>query len=392
MDSYYAPAERKDGDDLLSEIVLASQNPVIDTLLKSVRGLLAILNEDRQILAVNDEFLKMLGIESAGELLGLRPGEVIGCEHAKEMPGGCGTSRFCSNCGAAIAIVAALAGEKPEERDCIVTININGKQADLYLRIKAYPFELRKRKFVFLFLQDITAQRKRVVAERVHFHDVENIIFALQQTLEKFEYENRLNVNKFVNHIETLISKLRKEVEIQKVISETELGEPKNALRGVSVSRIFQELKALFSSHDVAKGKYVNIPEYIPDQIINTDLVLLVRILANMLTNALEATKWGGEVKLWLEQTEKTITFCVWNKEVILKNTARKIFKRHFTKKKEAGRGFGTYSMKLFAERYLKGKVNFTTSKSAGTVFRLVLSKELHDMQARKGADKDKVR
>jgi sensor histidine kinase regulating citrate/malate metabolism len=133
----------------------------------------------------------------------------------------------------------------------------------------------------------------------------------------------------------------------------------------------------------VAKGKYVNIPEDIPEIIINTDLILLVRILANMLTNALEATKWGGEVKLWFEQTENTISFCVWNRAGIRRNVARKIFKRNFTTKKEAGRGFGTYSMRIIAERYLKGKVNFATSKSTGTVFRLVLSKELHGMQTK---------
>jgi hypothetical protein len=213
MESYYASAERKSGYDLLREIEFASKNQVIGTLLKSVRGLLAILNEDRQILAVNDEFLKMLELKSAGELLGLRPGEAIACEHAEEMPGGCGTSRFCASCGAAISIVTALAGDKPEERDCIITVTISGKQADLYLRIKSYLFELRKRQFVFLFLQDITAQRRRIAAERVYFHDIENIIFALQQTVEDFEYENELQINKFVNHLKTLTSKLGKEVD-----------------------------------------------------------------------------------------------------------------------------------------------------------------------------------
>jgi sensor histidine kinase regulating citrate/malate metabolism len=33
------------------------------------------------------------------------------------------------------------------------------------------------------------------------------------------------------------------------------------------------------------------------------------------------------------------------------------------------GRGIGTYSMKLFGEKYLKGKVWFTSSAENGTSF-----------------------
>jgi sensor histidine kinase regulating citrate/malate metabolism len=44
------------------------------------------------------------------------------------------------------------------------------------------------------------------------------------------------------------------------------------------------------------------------------------------------------------------------------------LFKRSFSTK-GLDRGLGTYSMKILGERYLKGKVYFTTSEEDGTSF-----------------------
>lgn len=47
------------------------------------------------------------------------------------------------------------------------------------------------------------------------------------------------------------------------------------------------------------------------------------------------------------------------------------VFKRYFSTKSKSGRGIGTYSMKLFGERYLGGKVGFYCSEGV-TVFILI--------------------
>jgi sensor histidine kinase regulating citrate/malate metabolism len=44
------------------------------------------------------------------------------------------------------------------------------------------------------------------------------------------------------------------------------------------------------------------------------------------------------------------------------------LFRRSFSTKGR-GRGIGTYSMKLLGEKYLKGRVWFTSSPNAGTTF-----------------------
>jgi signal transduction histidine kinase len=90
-----------------------------------------------------------------------------------------------------------------------------------------------------------------------------------------------------------------------------------------------------------------------------------------MLTNAFEATEHGGEVKLQVDCEKNGVTFSVWSRRAIPNHLAERIFQRNFTTKKEPGRGLGTYAMKLFGEHYLGGKVDFETSESYGTVFRL---------------------
>ena len=94
MKTNVAPAQRLDRRALDGDIRAVTVNPVIDSLLNTVSGLLAVLNEHRQILAINDIFLKMLNIDDANRALGRRPGKAIGCIHRDAAAGGCGTSVF----------------------------------------------------------------------------------------------------------------------------------------------------------------------------------------------------------------------------------------------------------------------------------------------------------
>ena len=57
MDSFYAQPERVSGKELTNEIEIVSKSAVISGLLHSISGLLAVLDEHRQIVALNDSFL-----------------------------------------------------------------------------------------------------------------------------------------------------------------------------------------------------------------------------------------------------------------------------------------------------------------------------------------------
>jgi sensor histidine kinase regulating citrate/malate metabolism len=58
----------------------------------------------------------------------------------------------------------------------------------------------------------------------------------------------------------------------------------------------------------------------------------------------------------------------VYNKTYIPEEIQMQIFQRSFSSK-GADRGLGTYSIKLLTERYLEGKVYFTSSEKEGTKF-----------------------
>jgi signal transduction histidine kinase len=101
-----------------------------------------------------------------------------------------------------------------------------------------------------------------------------------------------------------------------------------------------------------------------------------MRVLLNMVVNALEAGKAGDEVRIGTEGTKANVTFRVWNRQPIPENVAPRIFQRFFTTKPGDGRGVGTFSMKLLGETLLKGEVSFETSEESGTTFRLTLPRD----------------
>ena len=107
-----------------------------------------------------------------------------------------------------------------------------------------------------------------------------------------------------------------------------------------------------------------------------TDRRLLSRVLGNMLKNGLEATAAGQTVSLECHDRGQSVAFAVHNPEAMPEEVQRQVFQRSFSTKGQPGRGIGTYSMKLFGEQFLGGKVEFTSAASQGTTFTLTLPKK----------------
>ncbi len=92
-----------------------------------------------------------------------------------------------------------------------------------------------------------------------------------------------------------------------------------------------------------------------------------------MVSNALEASADGSTVTVSYAVTEHAMQFSVHNPGTIPAEVAPRIFQRSFSTKRGAGHGLGTYSMRLFAEQYLGGRVSFTSAAETGTTFTLAL-------------------
>lgn len=357
-------------EDLSLRVEVVSNNPVVTGVLRATGGVLAVLDEERRILSVNDALLRWLGLGTADRLLGLRPGDALNCIHAHDAPGGCGTSTACESCGAAIAIATSLSKEEPMERTCALTSARDGVSRDLYLRVHSCPLRINSHRLLLLFLQDITQEQHAMATQRIFFHDVANLVMALSALTGSMSPGTR---SERLDLLTSLVRRLEMEVQLQRALVDPAQCVYQAAPEAVNVGQMLEELAGILRVHPCSSNRRLELAPPAPGLRIITDGALLSRVLANMLINAFEATPEGGEVRMWAEVDGKSATFCVRNAGVLAPEVSERIFQRNFSTKASLGRGLGTYAMKLFGERILKGKVSFSSASAEGTTFRLTI-------------------
>ena len=367
MDSSFAPAKRTEKRKLKNQIADISQNPIMDALLKTASGLLVVLNEDRQIVALNHSFIEKLGIKDAQEALGLRLGETMGCVHAVKKPAGCGTTEYCVSCGAAIAMMAAIMDNQTNEQTCALVSDKNGTVSDICLQVKAEPIEIDNKRWIIFYAQDITQQQFWINLDHVFFHDINNTLASLYGNVQLFEMNNSENPE--IEPIRQGVERLIKEIAIQKNFSQHKDATYTSVKMPVSLSDIKRELGLIIKGHGASSKKEIIEDWPWEDVILETDPLLLARILGNMVINALEATEEGGSIHILVTMTQGEISWNVWNNTCIPGPIQKRIFQRYFSSKPGDRRGLGTYSMKLFGEKYLKGKITFLSTEDQGTRF-----------------------
>jgi signal transduction histidine kinase len=375
--TWFLSAERASDEALADQIAFASANPVIDALLRTWSGALAVLNEQRQIVALNGSWLELVGAEDAAALLGLRPGEAMGCAEAARSAGGCATGQSCASCGAAVAIVSASARQQPEERDCVVSVLQGGVELDLDLRVRAMPLELEGRPLTLVALHDVSSERRRAALERAFFHELTNLVAGLVGASGGLEDPDPAEARGAADDVRFLAARLSREVQLQRALSTLRPGAYRVKVERVAVAEVLERLERAFRRDRVAAGKALAVAAPPAGLALDTDAFLLQRLVTQMLTNAFEATGAGGEVRLWAEEVAEGIAFRTWNAGAIPAALASRVFHRYFSTKPGEGRGLGTYALKLFGEGSLAGRVGFTSTPEAGTTFELRLPRSI---------------
>lgn len=373
MDTPKDLMERATPEELKQEINAVIHDPLMDAFLKTIPGLLAVLNEHRQIVSVNDDFVKHLGLASAVDIIGVRPGEALCCIHAHEGAGGCGTSRFCPSCGAAIAIATSLSTNGPAERCCAISSERNGVKSDLYLKIRVQPVMISAHSYLLLFVQDISAEQRWKILEQTFFHDISNLAAAIIGQSEMMVSARTQPPAELTHSLLRTSTRLAGELAFQRELLHSESNHIVPVLEIVSSTQILRDLRKGFDGHPVAKDKLFLSHANDAETRFKTDSTLLLRVLSNMLTNAFEASQPGDEVRLKVSKPNGQIVFSVWNKQAIPPEIALRVFQRNFSSKGGLGRGLGTYSMKLLGETVLGGQVSFTSSPGDGTTFQIAL-------------------
>ncbi len=376
MKTFFASPKRSNDDELQRQIQAITHNSLIDAVMQLVGGLIAVLNRNRQILAVNHYLLEMLGVKEPEDVLGLRPGEALGCAFSNQMEAGCGTSTYCMSCGAAVAIVSSQVARGPVERDCAMVVERNGRLQDLFFHVMASPIEIQREQFVLIFLHDRTNQQYQASLERTFFHDIRNTISGLLNASELLALASPKDIKTLAQHIVSLSGRLNREVELQRHLSQSGIDGVGVKHERLPVDRIMEETQRVVSHHPSNSGIDIVLDNRAPTAFVRTDLALLIRALTNMLINACEATDTDNDVTFRSEAKGNEVVFSVWNKQWIPKEIRSRIYQRNFSTKDEIGRGLGTFSMKLIAEQLLGGRVFFDSSRTDGTWFYLCLPED----------------
>jgi signal transduction histidine kinase len=361
----FAPAERASRAEVEASIAALGDHPLLQALLDAADVCVMVLNGQRQILVGNAALLAGLGIQGMELVEGLRPGEAFGCVQARKCPGGCGTAQECSTCGAALAILESQRTGQVVERECLMTVHRSGLDGALELRIRASQTRVGNEAFTVVGLRDISAEKRRDALERVFLHDISNTLSPLLTWAELLAARKARDAGHVAERIALLARRLRREIEDQRVLLQAENGTLEITCTPVELEAALATAMTIVEGLPEAKDRSLSIVRIDSSRSVVTDESLLVRVLVNMLKNALEATPEGGEVRVWVEDREVR----VWNAGAMESPVKLQVFKRSFSTKTGRGRGLGTFSMKLFGERYLGGVVGFTSTAEAGTMF-----------------------
>lgn len=338
--------------------------PLVKDLLDAAPEIFLILNEQRQAVYTNRTLLDMLRISDNELENGLRPGEMLKCIHATESPSGCGTTEFCRTCGAVRAIMTALNGRR-DVQECRI-IREDGTALDL--EVTATPLYVQDRRFTAFSARDISHEKRRHALEHVFFHDLLNTASGVVGFAELLATAPAEESGEYISHLYHLANRLIDEIRSQKALLDAENDSLEIVVSPVDSVDLLAQVAQEYAHPDLAQGRRIEVDPLADSVAMLTSPVLVRRVLANMARNALEASRPGEAVTLSCRAASGGVEFSVHNPGAMPHEVQLQVFQRSFSTK-GFGRGLGTYSIRLLSERYLGGRVSFTSTPEAGTTF-----------------------
>lgn len=372
--TFFLPTTRTPEAEIHQEREQALADPTLRGILEALPGGAAVLNRNRQVLAINSRFRETFHLSQQDPVIGKRLGEAIKCLHSDEEEGGCGTSRSCTVCEVARRVCAVFENGQRAEGEFRLRSEVEDFLA-MELDVVVVPLWVRGIPFVVLGARDISVEKRRAVLERMFFHDVLNTAGGIRGLAEVLAMGVDLptrEVEEYHRWMLELSSRLVDEIQYQRKLLAAEKGDlrPENAI--LALEEVLEPVRTLYVNHPVAEGKVLLTGPAARGYIV-VDPFLLRRVLGNLVKNALEATPEGGTVTLSSEARGDRVVFSVQNPGVMSPEVCLQLFQRSFSTKGTQGRGIGTYSVKLFGEKVMGGEVTYETSEEKGTCFRLDL-------------------
>ena len=351
--------------------------PFVQEVMNTILNPVFILNKYRQVIFANSSVLRLLNSHDLEKIIGKRPGELFNCIHSNE-PSGCGTSVHCCVCGCLAAFLECQRTDQPAGKEARIMTGSNGKIVSYDMTVSVSPFRIQKNFYFMVHMVDISHEKRRHVLERIFFHDILNTAANISSLSSMVVDEQMKDLEDWPGLLKMASSRLIEEIESQRILLSAEQGELQITLRKINIETEVLQTVELFKEQSLHHQVCLSC-EVQPDNYeCVTDGVLLHRVLTNLVKNAIEASISGDIVRIGISRGKQEFIIRVANPAVIPLDQQLQMFHRSFSTK-GAGRGVGTYSIKLLTEKFLKGQVSFLSSLEAGTCFEIRLPSFLSD-------------
>jgi hypothetical protein len=358
--------------DLITDFKNIESLDHIQTILNSISNITAVVNKQKKVIVSNEHLVKTTGLQSIDEIIGHRPGEFFHCIHVTS-GGTCTATDNCRFCGINQTIHESQKQNKRISGECRITTRADGRLMSYDFRVTCVPLLFSGEYYTLLNLVDISSEKRNEMLEKVFFHDLLNRLGGFDGIIKIIKSENKQpELDEFIDLLNTIGELTIEDIQTQRILRAAENADLILNIRDYSSSEIIESVRKQISFHPIAQNKKIVVCSECEEFLFKTDGALLKRILLNMVKNAAEATPDGGSIELISTEKPETAVFSVRNAGVIPDDIRLQIFQRSFSTK-GPGRGLGTYSMKLFGENYLRGKVYFASEAGEGTVFTIEL-------------------
>ena len=374
LPTQFAPAERASIETVRRQAATVARQLWIESL-NSMLNYILILNQQRQIVFASKNVQDLVPGVELKDLLGKRPGEALGCVHPDPATGGCGTTAFCRECGAVKSILTSLAGKR-DCQECRMMRIVNSEEVAMDLLVACTPLTIEGEMYSLAAIADISHEKRRRALEKTFFHDVINAAGGLEGLIEIINDQAPTDIRGDIDLLHAGVNQVVEEILAQKDLMAAENDDLAMDLKPLNSRTVLEKVLQLYANHPAAERRELRLADDSASLDLVTDPRLLGRILGNLIKNALEAAQRGQVVTAGCAGEGGGVRFWVHNPKFMPPSVQLQIFNRSFSTK-GSGRGLGTYSVKLLTERYLKGKVGFTSSKEGGTTFFVILPKHL---------------
>jgi PAS domain-containing protein len=114
-----------------------------------------VVNGDMQILDLNDAAAHFCG-QARSAVVTIRGGEVLGCLHSVDVPGGCGRGDACHSCIIRTSVVSCLKGQAVRRQIVNLQLAHGMVLTDLQVLLTVSPMPDEVEKLALLIVEDIT--------------------------------------------------------------------------------------------------------------------------------------------------------------------------------------------------------------------------------------------